>query len=228
MSKSQRIWTMPNCLYRTSRVTGRRTASIIAPLFVLSVLAGRSAPVRAADEASAEKAAPTAYVVLPGSDDLTADARYLLDLTTPIEQKQWPILKDYFDVFLFGVDHKQATRVAVVFGEKADRYVWSVPTANFAKFKKDVVAAIITPRIKEIAPNLYKLGNGKPNDFNGFMLNAKPYVHIGEKQADVTEIPADPRSLLQPFVAKNYLAAVELENKQTDAASQAKRHELCS
>ncbi len=226
MSKSQRIWTMPNCLYRTSRVTGRRTASIIAPLFVLSVLAGRSAPVRAADEASAEKAAPTAYVVLPGSDDLTADARYLLDLTTPIEQKQWPILKDYFDVFLFGVDHKQATRVAVVFGEKADRYVWSVPTANFAKFKKDVVAAIITPRIKEIAPNLYKLGNGKPNDFNGFMLNAKPYVHIGEKQADVTEIPADPRSLLQPFVAKNYLAAVELENKQTDAASQAKRHEL--
>jgi hypothetical protein len=222
MSKSQRTWTMPNCLYRTSRGTGRRSASIIAGLFVLSVLAGRSVPVRAADE----KAAPTAYVVLPGSDDLTSDAHYLLDLTSPTEQKQWPILKDYFDVFLFGVDHKQPTRVGVVFGEKADRYVWSVPVANFAKFKKDVVAAIITPRIKAINANLYKLGSGRPGDFNGFMLNATPYVHIGETKADVTEIPGDPRSLLQPLVAKNYLAALELENKQTDAAAQAKRHEL--
>src|ERR1700722_16107065 len=226
MQETQGIWTMLNSAYRTSRGAGLRSSSIIAGLFVLSVLAGRCATVRAADESATEKAAPTAYVVLPGSDDVTTDARYLLDLTSPTEQKQWPILKDYFDVFLFGVDHKQPTRVGIVFGEKADRYLWSVPVANFAKFKKDNVAAIITPRIKNIGGDLFKLGSGRPGDYNGFMLYAAPYAHIGETKADVTQVPADPRPDLQPLAAKNYMAAVELENKQTDAASQAKRHEL--
>jgi hypothetical protein len=222
MPKSQRTCDTPNTLHRTGHGAGLRSASMIAGLIVLSVLAGQSAAVRAADE----KAAPTAYVMLPGSDDLMADAHYLLDLTTPAEQKQWPILKDYFEVFLFGVDPKQPTRVGVVFGEKADRYVWSVPISKFAQFKKNVVAAIITPRIKQIAPNLYKLGSGRPGDFNGFMLFADPYVHIGETQKDVTALPADPRPDLQSLVSRNYMAAVELQNKETDAASQAKRHEL--
>src|SRR5579872_4174849 len=224
MQKTQRNWTMPTISVRTSQGMGLRSVSIFAALVALGVLAGRPATARAADDA--EKAAPTAFVMLPGSEDLLADAHYLLDLTSPVEQKQWPILKDYFEVFLIGVDPKLPTRVGVAFGEKSDRYIWSVPITKFTKFKKDNVASIITPRIKQIQPNLFKLGSGRPGDYNGFMLFAEPYAHIGETKADVTEIPADPRSELQPLVAKNYMAAVELENKQTDAASQAKRHEL--
>ena len=99
-----------------------------------------------------------------------------------------------------------------------------MPTSR--NFKKNNVAAIITPRIKDIGAGLFKLGSGRPGDYNGFMLYAAPYAHIGETKADVTQVPADPRSQLQPLAAKNYMAAVEIENKQTDGAAQAKRHEL--
>ena len=127
---------------------------------------------------------------------------------------------------MIAVDPKQPTRIGVIFGKKADRYVWSVPVTNFNKFKRQNVASIITPRIREVGANLYKLGNGRATDFNGYMLNAPPYVHIGEQQDDVTQVPADPRPELKAIKPPNLLAAVELRNKQTDAASQAKRREI--
>ncbi len=164
--------------------------------------------------------------MLPGSDELMGGAHYLLNLTNPTEQKQWPVLQSYFEVFLIGVDSKLPTRVGVAFGSKADRYILSVPVSKFPKFRKDNIASILTPHIKLIGNDLYKLGNGRAGDFNGFMLYTAPYAHIGETQKDVTDVPADPRSVLQPLLAKNFLAAVVFDNQQTDAASQAKRHEL--
>jgi hypothetical protein len=208
-----------------SRGIAKRVGFVSGAALALAALSWLPSPAKA-DDAAAEKAAPTAFVMLPGSDDLLGDAHYLLDLTSPVEQKQWPVLKSYFEVFLLGVDPKQPTRVGVVFGEKADRYVWSVPVAEFPKFKKQLVAQIITPRIKEIGEHLFKLGSGRPGDFNGYMLYAPPYAHIGETKDDVTGVPADPRPELQALTSRNYMAAVELQNKQTDAASQAKRHEL--
>ncbi len=230
MSKNPRILTMPTS-FRTGLTKGPRSVlaivvAISMALFVFAVLLGRSAAVVAADDAAVEKAAPTAFVMLPGSDELLADAHYLLDLTTPAEKKQWPVLKDYFSVFLFGVDAKQPTRVGVVFGQKADRYVWSVPIANFPKFKRDTIGQILTPHIKQIEPNVFRLGNGRQTDFNGFLLYTPPYVRLGESRTDLTSLPADPRPEMESLASRNYMAAIELENKETDAASQSKRHEL--
>jgi hypothetical protein len=183
--------------------------------------------VKAADEKpAADDVAPSTVVMLTNSDDLFTNAKYLLDLTTPIEQQQWPILKSYLEVFLVGVDAKLPTRIDVIFGEKADRQVWSVPVANPQKFRKDNIASILTPRVKEIGPGLYKLGSGRKDDFNGFMLNSPPYSHIGETQNDVTSVPADPRPSLQPLLSRQFLAAVELHNTKTAAAAQTKRREL--
>lgn len=117
---------------------------------------------KGADEPeAADKAQPTAFVMLPGSDELMGGAHYLLNLTNPTEQKQWPVLKSYFEVFLIGVDPKLPTRVGVVFGKKADRYIWSVPVAKFPNFRKNNVASIITPHIKNVGADLFKLGNGR-------------------------------------------------------------------
>jgi hypothetical protein len=204
----------------------RRTlgaASAIGCALVMAVLSWHPGVLKGADD---KNAAPSAFVMLAGSDNLLGDAEYLLKLTNPVEQKQWSILKSYFEVFLIGVDPKLPTRVGVVFGDKADRYVWSVPVSNMLNFRKNNIAQILTPHIREVGPNLYKLGNGRPSDFNGFMLGAAPYAHIGETKDDVAQVPADPRPELQALVAKKYLAAVEFHNKQTDAASQAKRREL--
>ena len=124
--------------------------------FAVAALLWQPAVSKAADASQ-----PTAFVMLPGSDELMGGAHYLLNLTNPTEQKQWPVLKSYFEVFLIGVDSKLPTRVGVVFGKKADRYIWSVPVAKLSKFRKDNVASIITPHIKEVGNNLFKLGNGR-------------------------------------------------------------------
>ena len=217
---------LPNA-QRMCRSMGICAASVIGCSVVIAALSWHPSVLKGADDKeAAEKAAPTAFVMLSGSDDLMGDAKYLLDLTNPVEQKQWPILRSYFEIFLIGVDPKLPTRIGVVFGDQADRYVFSVPVTKILKFRRDNVEKLITPHIKEIEPNLYKLGNGKKSDFNGFMRYAAPYAHIGETKDDVTGVAADPRPELQPLTSRKFMAAVDMRNKQTDAASQAKRREI--
>lgn len=220
-----------NCTCATPDVQRKQrrlgAASAIGYSLVLAALTWHPSFVKGADEkAAADKAAPTAFVMLSGTGDLLGNAEYLLKLTNPVEQKQWSILKSYFDVFLIGADSKLPTRIGVVFGENADRYVWSVPVANLQNFRKNNIAQILTPHIRNLGADLYKLGNGRPGDFNGYMLYVAPYAHIGETKDDVTGVPADPRPELQPLASRKFMAAVELRNKQIDAASQAKRHQL--
>jgi len=206
-----------------------RAAHLIGYSLIVAAIAWLPTVLKAADDKVApNEAAPSAFVVLTGADDLFANAEYLLQLTSPIEQKQWPVLKSYLEVFLVGVDTKLPTRVGVIFGEKANRQVWSVPVSNMPKFRKDNIASILTPRVKEVPPppGLYKLGSGRKDDFNGFMLYAAPYAHIGETKDDVTGVPADPRPAMQALLTRQFMAAVELHNTKTDAASQTKRREL--
>jgi hypothetical protein len=223
MPNTNRILTMLQKPMRCGR--GFPAVTLIGCALALAVLCWRPAVSKGAEN-NADKAQPTAFLMLPGSDELMAGAHYILNLTNATEQKQWPVLKSYFEVFLIGVDPKLPTRVGVIFGDKSDRYIWSVPVSKFPNFRKNNVASIITPHIREVGNNLFKLGNGRASDFNGFMLYTPPYAHIGETQKDVTEVPADPRPELQPLLSRNFLAAIVVDNKQTDAASQTKRREI--
>jgi len=202
---------------------GTRAARVIGCSLVVAGLSWLPSVLRAADDVS-----PSATVMLSSSDDLFTNAEYLLKLTNAKQQQQWPVLKSYLEVFLIGVDTKLPTRIAIVFGDKADRQVWSVPVSDAKKFRKDNIASILTPRIKQVPPppGLYKLGSGRKDDFNGYLLETPPYAHIGEMKDDVTGVPADPRPSMQALLSRKFLAAVELHNTKTDAASQAKRREL--
>jgi hypothetical protein len=209
----------------------RRSVVPIAVSLALAVIACHASalPVaaqNAAAPAAAPSAAPSAYVIIAGADELLADVKYLLMLTDTTEQKQWTVLKDYLEVFLIGVDKKLPTRVDVIFDEKANRTVWTIPVLNFQDFRKNNIAAILTPRIRALGNGLWKLGNGKPADFNGFMMFGAPYARIAETEADLNSVPADPRPSAAPFLARHCLVAVDIQNKQTDAAAQTKRHEL--
>jgi hypothetical protein len=197
-------------------------ASILGAALTLAALLCQPSPVRAAEE----KAAPSVYVVVAGSNELLDDIKYLLMLTDTTEQKQWQVLKDYLEVFLIGVDPKLPTRVDVVFDEKANRTVWTIPVGNFQNFRKNNLAAILTPRIRDNGNGWWKLGNGKPADFNGWLNYTVPYTRIGETQNDINLAPADPRPFAALLLARNFLLAVDVQNKQTDAAAQNKRHEL--
>jgi hypothetical protein len=197
-------------------------APILGAALTLAALLCQPSPVRAAEE----KAAPSVYVVVAGSNELLDDIKYLLMLTDTTEQKQWQVLKDYLEVFLIGVDPKLPTRVDVVFDEKANRTVWTIPVGNFQNFRKNNLAAILTPRIRDNGNGWWKLGNGKPADFNGWLNYTVPYTRIGETQNDINLAPADPRPFAALLLARNFLLAVDVQNKQTDAAAQNKRHEL--
>ncbi|HEV8000689.1 MAG TPA: hypothetical protein VGP63_12470 [Planctomycetaceae bacterium] len=197
-------------------------ASILGAALTLAALLCQPSSVRAADE----KAAPSVYVVVAGSNELLADIKYLLMLTEATEQKQWQVLKDYLEVFLIGVDPSLPTRVDVVFDEKANRTVWTIPVGNFPRFRKDNLAAILTPRIRDTGNGWWKLGNGKPADFNGWLNYTVPYSRIGETKDDINLAPADPRPSAALLLARHFLLAVDVQNKQTDAAAQTKRHEL--
>jgi hypothetical protein len=199
-----------------------KSASLLAAVLSVAAFFSLSGPVRGADQT----AAPSVYVVVAGADDLLSDAKYLLMLTDSSEQKQWKVLQEYLEVFLIGVDPKLPTRVDVVFDEKANRTVWTIPVSNFTRFRKDNLAAILTPRFKDMGNGMWKLGNGKAADFNGFLLYGAPYARIAETQADANAVPADPRPSAAPFLARQFALAVDVQNKLTDAAAQTKRHEL--
>ena len=94
-------------------------------------------------------------------------------------------------------------RVGVVFGDKADRYILSVPVTKFPNFRKNNIASILTPHIKKVGDEPVEAwGTACASDFNGYMLYTAPYAHIGETQKDVTDVPADPRTALQPLLGE--------------------------
>jgi hypothetical protein len=200
----------------------RKSLSFAALALAAAIPILQSNVARAADQS----AAPSVTVVVAGADEILADVKYLLMLTDTNEQKQWKVLKDYLEVFLIGVDPKLPTRVDMVFDEKANRTVWTIPVSNFDQFRKNNIAAILTPRIKNIGGGWWKLGSGKPADFNGYMLYAPPYALIGETQDDIKRVPADPRPSAAPFLARHFALAVDVQNKLTDSAAMAKRHDL--
>jgi hypothetical protein len=196
-------------------------ASLIAFSLVVAGFECRPSLLRAADES------PSAFVMLTGSDELLKDGQYVLGLTNPVEQKQWPVLKSYLEAFLIAVDPTLPTQIVVIFDAKADRYVWSVPVTNLKDFRKLNLGPILTDRFKEIEPNLYQLGNTKrKEDFHGFLFFAAPYTHIGETKEDVLKVVKDPRPILKPLLDRHFDIAVDLRNTKTDAAAQAKRREI--
>src|SRR5580700_10889484 len=137
------------------RVAATRKSMSFAVLALAAISILASSDARAADQS----AAPSVTVVVAGPGEILDDVKYLLMLTDSTEQKQWKVLKDYLDVFLIGVDPQLPTRVDVVFDQKANRMVWSIPVSNFPKFRKDNLAAILTPRIREMGgPGWWTLG----------------------------------------------------------------------
>src|SRR5580704_4314968 len=152
----------------------RKSLSFAALALAAAIPILQSNVARAADQS----AAPSVTVVVAGANEILADVKYLLMLTDANEQKQWKVLKDYLEVFLIGLDNKLPTRVDIIFDEQGNRTVWTIPVSNFPNFRKNNLAAILTPRIRDIGNGLWKLGNGKAADFNGFMLYGPPYAVI--------------------------------------------------
>ena len=149
------------------------------------------------------------------------------DLTTPKEQEQFPVLKDFIDVFLYGVDPKLPVRADLLTSGQTTQYRLLVPVNNFQDFwKLNLVPLGIPVREYTDAPGFYRLGGGNNDAFTGYMRYAADqrhgYAAIAE---DFKVIPADmpdPLPGAQELLAGNPDVALVLKNKPGGVAERHK------
>ncbi len=66
-------------------------------------------------------------VAHPGFNLLKSDLKKTVDLTTPVEQKQWENIQGYIDTFIIGIDETREVQVQVMTGVDPAGYLICVP-----------------------------------------------------------------------------------------------------
>lgn len=190
-----------------------RFSAGLASSFAALTLAVWSVGPVAAEEASA----PRVTIIQSGANELIKDIEFLLKLTTPEEQKQLPVVKEYLEVFLPGIDRTLPIRVDLKFGNPAMRYVSSFPILNneFDGFRKNNLQGLGINSKKK--GGLYELSSA----FTGWMNYAAPYATIAEVQGDLPS--GDPRTDIKDLLAKNCDVVAQGRNVKIDADAQADR-----
>ncbi len=188
-------------------------SGIVRFLAVMSVVIGL---VRTA---IAEDSTPRVSIMQAGANELLADVKYIVGLTDKKEQKQWPVLKDYFDVFLEGIDRTKPIRIDLLLDVKDVRYRSSFPVTSLKVFRDDNLDTFGIDS-KRRALNFYELKMNK--DPFGWMRYRRPYAIIAEERGDVPRHIADPLKAIAPVLAKKYDLAADIRNT---ADGQAKRKE---
>lgn len=69
-------------------------------------------------------------VAHPGFKLLKSDLKTTIDLTTPVEQKQWENIQGYIDTFIIGIDETREVQVQVMTGINPAGYLICVPLNN--------------------------------------------------------------------------------------------------
>ena len=91
-------------------------------------------------------------VAHPGFGLLKSDLKKTIDLTTPVEQKQWENIQGYIDTFIIGIDETREVQVQVMTGVNPAGYLVCVPLMNGGDPSK------------EFRENLDSLGYGMMRD----------------------------------------------------------------
>ena len=89
---------------------------------------------------AAEETTHRVSIVTAGANELLAGVEYIVGLTNEKEQKQWPVLKDYFDVFLEGIDGDLPIRIDLLLDPEGTRYVSSFPFSKLKDFRENLEA----------------------------------------------------------------------------------------
>ena len=156
----------------------------------------------------AQDAAPQVTVGLKSSAELLSDLKYMLSLTSETEQKQWPILKEYLEIFLPGIDRERPIGVDVILGGEHERYRISFPLSSLKTFRKANLSSLgIKSRRKR--RNLY----GLTKAFEGWLLYKNKYGIITELRSDLPTGSPDPQQKLALLLADTYDVAVEAVNQ---------------
>ena len=157
---------------------------------------------------AAEDATPRISIVAAGADELLADVKYIVGLTNEKERKQSPVLEDYFDIFLEGIDRTMPIRIDMLLDAEEVRYMSSFPITNIKAFRENLEAFGIDSKRK--SPTLYELEMNK--DPFGWMRYKKPYATIAETRGEVPLSLPDPRKAVESLLAKKFDLGAEIRN----------------
>lgn len=185
-------------------------------LLVVLVVCGSTRTMRA-DQPASPNPAPAVTVAQNGAAELYKDLEYILKLTNANEQKQWPVLKDYLDLFLIGVDRDKPMRIDVLLGGKTVRYRPSFPIKSFRDFNQQNIQTLGID-VRVVRGTLYSCRDA----FTGFMRYKHGYATFGEKEEDVPPDMPDPSTAVAPLLEKHDLV-LDAGNTQTDSAAQEAR-----
>ncbi len=142
---------------------------------------------------------PNVIAVMPGADRFYEDMEYVYSLTTPTEQKQWPVTRDYLDIFLFGIDRTLPGRMDILLDSKVERYRPSFPIENLRTFRKDNLETLGIEN-RRVAGTLYRLSEA----FEGYMRYKDGYATIGERRDDVPFDMPNPIEAAGPLLKLGY------------------------
>ena len=189
---------------------------IVRSLLLLLFVAGGFVSTAVAQE----ETSPKVSIMQRGADKLLRDLEFVMKLTDPGEQKQWPIMKDYLDIFLPGIDREKPIRIDVILGNKVERYVSSFPVTNIKTFRKKNLDAIgIESRKMRQKRQLYKTSGMV---FEGFFRHLHDYATFAEKISDIPANMPDPRQGIAPLVAGKYDLAFDGRNQAPGQAERRK------
>jgi len=168
--------------------------------------------------------------VLGKSQTVLDRLKSVLDLTTKKEQEQYPALKDFIDVFLFGVDPQKPVRMDILTAGPESTYRLHVPVNNFKEFWQLNLEPLGIPVQRYPKPAyLYRLGGNAQAAFTGFMMyDPKARGGYATIVEDSKQLPAPnaavPTQAVQNLLGMGFDAALQLQNTSGDAESVAKRH----
>jgi hypothetical protein len=166
--------------------------------------------------------APTMRLVVSNANELMKDFQATMLLCPPADQKQWPELEKYLDVFLIGIDRAFPARLDTITTHPLDRYRLSVSVPNPGMLKRFRLENLDPLGIsaKREAGQLWKLGGA----FTGYMRDKAGYVSIAEYKDDIPAIMPDPIAQVAALLALKADAVFEGTNvDNTEAALQSRK-----
>lgn len=200
---------------------GKHLSRVNAATIVMMAFALATPAIAQEATGGADPSAPTIRGVLRNSNLVIERLETIMGLTNAEDQKQTDTLKEYVEIFLFGVDRAKPVRMDIFTVDATSTYRLDVPVAQgkFQEFWETNLVPLGIP-VQQYAkrPELFRLGGSRNDAFTGYMLfqanQRGSYATIAEHATLLPAQSRDSREVeLKNLLDLSYDAAMQLQNK---------------
>ena len=165
---------------------------------------------------------PEVTMMVRSADAVISAVEFVMGLTGQDDQKQIPVVKDYLDIFLIGLDPRKPMRMDVITEANTPlRFRPSFPVQNIREFTNNNLEGLGI-RNRRIAGAVWSLSGA----FEGFMRYQNGYASFAEKPYFEQDLPRDlpnPVDGIAPLLNQQHDFGALLQNQNEGVEY---RHEL--